>query len=323
MVPASHGPPPGCEVYRGLTVAVVVPAYNEERHVGEVITTAPAWVDHIIVVDDASTDATVIAAKEAADRRTEVIERAANGGVGAAILTGHARALELGADVMVVMAGDAQMDPAYAAALVDPIAEHGYGFAKANRFYSMNSFQGMPWLRIFGNVVLSFMTKVASGYWQLFDPQNGYTAVHREALQRIPLERVRTGYEFENDLLIHLNIAHVRAIDVPIPARYGSEVSTIRLSREVRRLGGLMVTGFWRRIWWKYVIQSFSPVALLLFGGLALVGFGLLVGIFVVANTLGPRTASAGTVMLSAAPLLSGIHLLISALVLDIQEGSR
>jgi glycosyltransferase involved in cell wall biosynthesis len=310
-------------VYKGLRVAVVVPAYNEERHVGEVIKTAPAWVDHILVVDDGSTDGTVAAALAVADERTEVIERGRNQGVGAAVLAGHRRAMELGADVDLVMAGDAQMDPDYAADLVDPIADEGYGFTKANRFFSMSSFTGMPRIRILGNVVLSFMTKLASGYWHLFDPQNGYTAIHRHALERLPLDRIRLGYEFENDLLIYLNIARVRAKDVPVPARYGNEVSGIRLFREIRLLSGLLAAGFWRRVWWKYVIHSFSPVALLLFTGLGLVGFGVLVGIFVLVNTLGPATASAGTVLLSAAPILSGMHLLISALVLDIQEGAR
>jgi glycosyltransferase involved in cell wall biosynthesis len=311
------------QLYKGLRVAVIVPAHNEERHVGDVIRNAPEWVDHIIVVDDGSQDGTAAAATAVGDPRSEVISRAENGGVGAAILDGHRRALELGADVDLVMAGDDQMDPAYAAGLIDPIAEQGYGFTKANRFFSMDSFSGMPRLRIFGNVVLSFMTKLASGYWHLFDPQNGYTAIHRDALKKIPLDRIRSGYEFENDLLIHLNIARVRAKDVPVPARYGAEVSGIKLFREIYRLTGLLTAGFWRRIWWKYVIQSFSPVALLLFGGLALIGFGTVVGVFVILNTLGPATASAGTVLLSAAPLLSGFHLLISALVLDIQEGDR
>ena len=311
------------QLYKGLRVAVVVPARNETRHVGDVIRHAPDWVDHIIVVDDGSQDGTAETAGGVGDPRTEVIRRPESGGVGAAILDGHRRALELGADVDLVMAGDDQMDPAYAASLIDPIADQGYGFTKANRFYGLGSFAGMPRLRVFGNVVLSFMTKLASGYWHVFDPQNGYTAIHRSALQKLPLDRIRHGYEFENDLLIHLSIARVRAKDVPVPARYGTEVSDIKILREIYRLTGLLAAGFWRRIWWKYVIQSFSPVALLLFGGLSLVGFGLLVGIFVVVNTLGPATASAGTVLLSAAPLLSGMHLLISALVLDIQEEDR
>jgi hypothetical protein len=147
--------------------------------------------------------------------------------------------------------------------------------------------------------------------------------VHRDALALIPLDRLRERYEFENDLLIHLNIARVRARDVPVPARYGNEVSGLRIWRDAPRLAALLATGFWRRIWWKYVLQSFSPVALLLFSGLALMLFGAAVGVFVIVNTLGPPVASAGTVLMATAPLLSGLQMLIFALVLDIQEADK
>jgi glycosyltransferase involved in cell wall biosynthesis len=275
------------------------------------------------VVDDASSDNTAEAAQRAGDPRLEVITLKENQGVGGAILTGHRRALELGADVSVVMAGDAQMDPAHLPALIDPIADGEAGFTKANRFYAIGSFEGMPRHRVFGNIVLSFLTKAASGYWGLFDPQNGYTAIGRDALERLPLDRIAKRYEFENDLLIHLNILRVPARDVPVPARYGTEVSGMRLATVGPRLLRALWAGFWRRIWWKYVLQSFSAVALLLFAGLACIGVGVGVGAFAVVHTLGPPVASPGTVLLSVAPLLTGIHFLISALMLDIQEGNR
>jgi len=306
-------------MYAGQRIAVVVPAYLEERHVAEVIRKAPSLVDHIIVVDDASPDGTSEAARAVADPRTEVIRHERNTGVGGAILTGHARAIELGADVSVVMAGDDQMDPDYLPALLDPIVERGYGFTKANRFFSTTSFKGMPRHRIFGNVVLTFLTKVASGYWHLVDPQNGYTAVRTDVLRRLPLDKVAKRYEFENDLLIWLNILDVRALDVPVPAVYRDEVSHIRLRSVVVRLLRLLFVGFWRRVWLKYVLWSFSPIALLLFAGSALVAFGFLVGLWVLAHTLGPQTASAGTVLLAVTPFLVGTQMLIQALVLDIQ----
>jgi len=310
-------------VYRDMRVAVVVPAHNEERLVATVVTTAPALVDHVIVVDDASTDATSDAARATGDPRLEVHRLEENQGVGGAILAGHARALELGADVSVVMAGDAQMDPDFLPQLLDPIADGEAGFTKANRFYDAKSFEGMPRHRVFGNIVLSFMTKAASGYWGLFDPQNGYTAIHRTALERLPLDRIAHRYEFENDLLIKLNILRVPARDVPVPARYGTEVSGMRLTRVAPRLVRLLWKGFWHRIWWKYVLQSFSAVALMLFAGLGLVLFGLAVSVFVIVNTLGPDEASPGTVLLAVAPILSGLHFLVSAMMLDIQEGNR
>ena len=306
-----------------MRVAVVVPAHNESRLIGRVVTTSPQLVDHVIVVDDASTDATADAARDTADARLEVIELEQNQGVGGAILAGHQRALELDADVSVVMAGDAQMDPDHLPALLDPIADGFAQFTKANRFYAYGSFDGMPRHRVFGNVVMSFMTKAASGYWGLFDPQNGYTAIHRTALERLTFDRIAKRYDFENDLLIHLNILGVTARDVPIPALYGEEVSGMRLGKVAPALLARLWRGFWHRIWRKYVLQSFSPVALMLFSGLALLLVGLAVGIFILANTLGPPVASAGTVVMCVGPLLSGLHLLIFALFLDIQEGTR
>lgn len=309
-------------MYRDLRVAIVVPAHNEERLVGRVVATAPSLVDHIVVVDDASSDSTAEAAGSTADSRAEVITLKENQGVGGAILTGHRRALELGADVAVVMAGDAQMDPNYLPALLDPIANGDAEFTKANRFFGPGSFRGMPRHRVFGNVALSFLTKAASGYWNLFDPQNGYTAIHRSALERLDFERIARRYEFENDLLIHLNVLRIPARDVPIPASYGDEISGMRLTSVGPRIVRQLWRGFWHRMWWKYVVQSFSPVALMFFSGLAFLAFGLAVGVFVVVNTLGPPVASPGTVILSFGPVLTGIHLLIMALFLDIQESS-
>lgn len=306
-------------MYAGQRIAVVVPAYREERHVGDVIRNAPPIVDHIVVVDDASPDGTSEAARSVDDPRVEVIRHEHNTGVGGAVLTGHQRAIDLGADISVVMAGDNQMDPAYLPALLDPIVNDGYGFTKANRFFSTTSFRGMPRHRIFGNVVLTFLTKVASGYWNLVDPQNGYTAVRTDVLRRLPLDKVARRYEFENDLLIWLNILDVRALDVPVPAVYRDEVSHIRLGSVIVRLLRLLFFGFWRRVWLKYVLWSFSPIALLLFTGSALVLFGLVVGGWVLANTIGPSTATAGTVLLAVTPFLVGTQMLIQALVLDIQ----
>jgi glycosyltransferase involved in cell wall biosynthesis len=310
-------------MYRDLTVAVVVPAHNESKLIGRVIETAPELVDHIVVVDDCSPDDTSEAARAVGDPRLELVRHEVNQGVGGSILTGHQRALDLGADVMVVMAGDAQMDPEFLPALLDPIADGDAQFTKANRFYAYGSFTGMPKHRIFGNILMSFMTKAASGYWGLFDPLNGYTAVHRSALERLSFDRIARRYDFENDLLIHLNIMRVPARDVPIPAVYGDEVSGIRIGRVGFGMMRKLWRGFWHRIWRKYVVQSFSPVALLLFSGLFLFGIGLAVGVFIVANTLGPPVASAGTVLLCVGPLLSGLHLLIFAMFLDIQEGTR
>jgi glycosyltransferase involved in cell wall biosynthesis len=307
-------------MYESAVIAAVVPAYKEREHIARVILTMPAYVDHIVVVDDCSPDDTAEVARSTGDPRLTVIRREKNGGVGAAIVTGHRAARELGADVNVVMAGDGQMDPDYLGHLLEPVVLRGYGFAKANRFFSMTSFAGMPRLRLFGSVGLSFATKLASGYWHLFDPQNGYTALHRDALDRLSLDKLAGGYSFENDLLIQLNILRVPAIDVPIPAVYGTEVSGIRLRKVVPELMRLLVTGFWRRFFYKYVLWSFSPIALFMLSGLSLLLVSLVIGAWVVAHTLGEPVATTGSVLLAVTPFLLGVQLVLYALMLDIQE---
>ncbi len=306
-------------MYKGAVVAAVVPAYREEKMISKVIDTMPEFVDHIVIVDDCSPDDTSGVVRASADRRVTLIRHEVNQGVGGAIITAHRAAIELGADVNVVMAGDAQMDPAYLPDLLDRVTEEGYGFAKANRFYAPESFEGMPGHRVFGNIMLSFLTKLASGYWNLFDPQNGYTAVRTEVLKRVPLDRVAKRYSFENDLLIHLNILQVPAVDVPIPAVYGEEVSSIRLSKVIPELLNRLTVGFWSRIWYRYVLWSFSPIALLLFLGLLLFAFGLGVAIWTAFQIAASVVATAATVMLAALPLMIGTQMLISALQLDIQ----
>jgi glycosyltransferase involved in cell wall biosynthesis len=307
-------------VYENQCIAAVVPAFNEERHIAKVIETMPDYVDIIVVVDDRSTDRTAEVARSTADPRLTVITHERNTGVGGAIVTGHRAALELGAEIDVVMAGDAQMDPSYLPALLDPIVQDGYGFTKANRFFSTGSYEGMPAYRVFGNIVLSFMTKFASGYWHIFDPQNGYTATRRDVLQRLPMHQLAQRYSYENDVLINLNILRVPATDVPIPALYADEVSSIKLSRVGPEIFNLLVRGFWRRFLWKYVVHSFSPVALFLIGGLLLTLFGTIAGIWTIIESLGPPSATAGSVILAVAPWLLGMQMLMYALMLDIQE---
>lgn len=310
-------------MYKGLHVAVVVRAFNEERLIGRTLAGIPDLVDLVVVVDDASTDATADRVSEYDDARVHLLRHMSNTGVGGATCDGHKWALEKGADVVVVMDGDDQMDPTHLPSLLDPIADEAAQFTKANRFGNLTTFHGMPPIRLLGNVTLSFLTKAASGYWNLFDPQNGYTAIHRSALERLDLDRLARGYSFENDLLISLNILGVRARDVPVPAIYADEVSHLHIRREAPRLAALMFRGFWRRMILKYVFPSFSAVALLFFSGLALCLVGVAFGIYATIDSIGPKAATPGTVLLAVAPMLTGIHLLVQSLVLDMQEGAR
>ena len=310
-------------MYKGLRVAVVVPAYNEEALIGTTVATMPDLVDHIVVVDDASTDATGEKARATGDERVDVITHDQNRGVGAAILTGHQRALDIDADVSVVMAGDAQMDPDYLPLLLDPIVDGGYDFTKADRFFDFDSYEGMPRTRVIGNVLVGFLAKAATGFWHLFDPLNGFTALRTDALRRLPFDRIRRNYGFECDLLVYLNIIRSKGRDVPVPAMYGEERSGIRLFREGRKLLWSLFVGFWRRMLWKYLLWSFSPIAIFLFGGLALILWGIGFGIAIAISTLGAPAASAATVLISVGPLLVGINLLIVAWVLDVLESPR
>jgi glycosyltransferase involved in cell wall biosynthesis len=305
-------------MYRGRVISTVVPAFQEEVLIAETIGGIPEYVDHILVVDDASPDRTSEVARGVGDPRVEVLRLAQNQGVGGAIITGHRRALELGSDINVVMAGDNQMDPAGMPLLLDPIIDDGYGYTKGSRFFSPTSMEGMPAIRVIGNMGLTFLNKAASGYWNLVDPQNGYTAITRESLELIPLDRVSKRYEFENDLLIWLNIANVRARDVNIAARYGTEVSSISLRSFAPRITGLLVRGFWRRMWLKHMLWSFSPIALMFFAGLTSLVFGIAVGLWVTAVAIGGQSPTAGTTVLAVVPFFCGFIMLVQALVLDI-----
>jgi glycosyltransferase involved in cell wall biosynthesis len=209
-------------MYQQLRVAVVIPAFNEEAAVGAAIAAVPDFVDHVIVVDDASTDATAaVAAAAAAARPAAVITHVHNRGVGAAIVTGYRRALDLGCDVAVVMAGDGQMDPVDLPSVIAPIARGDADYVKGNRFLHPEVWRAMPPARIVGNLVLSAATRLTSGYRHVFDSQCGYTAISAAALAALDLDGVFPRYGYPNDLLSRLHVAGQRVVDVPVRPVYG------------------------------------------------------------------------------------------------------
>ena len=308
-------------MYKGHSVTIVVPAYNESRHVGQVIQTMPEFVDQIVVVDDCSTDDTVAAAVAADDGRVLAMRLPENQGVGGAMVTGYRQALELGSDIVVKMDADGQMPPEYLSHLLDPLIEGGYDYAKGNRFLAGESLAFMPKHRLFGNIALTFLTKLASGYWHIFDPQNGFTAIKATALALLDLDRVHRRFFFENDMLVHLNFFRFRVKDVGIPARYGNETSHLNLMGITFTFPLLLVRRFLRRVYQKYVLRDFSPVALFLFLGLLLFGWGVGFGIYLwVRTALTGVPTLTGTIMLSLLPLILGFQLLLQGIVLDIQE---
>jgi glycosyltransferase involved in cell wall biosynthesis len=308
-------------MYKGHRVTTVVPAHNEALLIGKVVTTTPEFVDHIIVVDDCSRDSTAEAALGCGDPRLSVVTTPSNLGVGGATLLGFRKAVELGSDIVVKMDGDGQMRPDYLSSLLDTITDQGYDYAKGNRFLAGEALSLMPRHRIFGNVLLTFMTKLASGYWHIFDPQNGYLAIKADALRVLDLERVHKGYFFENDMLVNLNFFGLRVKDVAIPAHYGDEKSGINLFQVGSTFPFLLLQRFFRRIYQKYILRDFSPIALFLTVGFSLVAWGILFGTYVwIKSAVLDHPAPTGTIMLVVLPLIIGFELMLQAIVLDIHE---
>ena len=283
--------------YNGNTVGVVVPAYNEQGFVGGVIETIPDFVDRIYVVDDRSTDGTWQEIRERAEQANRVADRRVespladgglavaprvvpvrheeNRGVGAAIKTGYRRAYDDGIDVTAVMAGDGQMDPDQLDRLLDPIVKHGADYAKGNRLLHPEFRAEMPPFRLFGNWMLSLLTKIASGYWNTGDPQNGYTAISYRALDRLDVERLYDDYGFANELLVRLNQRGMQVADVAMPAVYGDEQSTISYRTFVPTVSLLLLGSFLSRLRTQFV--EFGDRAPVL--GYALGMLGLLVAV--------------------------------------------
>jgi glycosyltransferase involved in cell wall biosynthesis len=252
-------------MYREKTIGVVVPAYNEEKLIERTIRSMPEFIDRIVVVDDASTDATarILEQLAAGIPRLHIIRHAVNGGVGAAIRTGYAWCRDNGLDVAVVMAGDGQMDPNDLPALLDPVVEGRTDYAKGNRLVSGEAWKKIPRVRYLGNSALTFMTKIASGYWHMTDSQTGYTAIGRRALETIPIADIYPRYGMPNDLLVTLNIFNMRVMDVPVAPVYGiGEKSGFNSIRMIIPLFLLMIRLFSRRMIQKYIIRDFHPLIL-------------------------------------------------------------
>ena len=234
-------------MYESYTLGIVVPAYNEEKLIAGTLQGMPEFADRIYIVDDGSTDATSQIIEGFNSDRFCVLRHPHNQGVGSAIVAGYKRALEEDVDIVVIMAGDDQMDARHLPQLLAPIIEGKADYAKGSRLSRFEDRRGMSNWRFFGNWILTLLTKIASGYWRMRDPQNGYTAITAEALKRIDLGRVYSGYGYCNDLLVKLNVAGCRVADVPIPARYGREKSKIRYGKYVNKVAPLLLRGFvWR-----------------------------------------------------------------------------
>ena len=250
-------------MYQEKSIAVVVPAYNEEKLIAKTVKSIPDFVDKIIVVNDASDDKThdIMSEKARENERIILIEHQENQGVGGAIVTGYKAARDLKIDVSVVMAGDAQMDPNDLNRIIEPVANGSADYSKGNRLFYGDAWNLIPHYRYLGNSFLSLLTKIASGYWHIADSQSGYTGISLIALQRINLDKIYKRYGMPNDLLIKLNQYDFRVRDIHLRPIYNvGEKSGIKLRRVIPRISWILFKGFWQRLFFKYVIKDFHPL---------------------------------------------------------------
>lgn len=306
-------------------IAVVIPSYKVKAHVLEVIAGIPALVERIYVVDDACPENSGAWVEEhCADPRVRVHRNASNQGVGGAVMVGYRLAVTDGMDVVVKMDGDGQMDPAALPELVGPIVRGEADYAKGNRFYDLAQIGRMPKARILGNAVLSFLTKISSGYWDLFDPTNGYTALHARIVPKLPLDKISKRYFFESDMLFRLNIIRAVVVDVPMDARYGAETSNLSIFRVLFDFSYKHLRNLIKRVFYNYFLRDLSLASLELLAGTGFLLSGFSMGVwFWVKSAQTGITASAGSVMLVALQVIVGIQLLLGFLAYDIASVPR
>ena len=309
--------------FRKFSIAAVVPAYRVEGEIAGVLRGLPSYIRHIIVVDDASPDSTsdVIVALIKRDRRLVWIRHDHNQGVGGAMVTGFRKALELGAQIIVKVDGDGQMDVSHLPELLLPLIEGKADYTKGNRFRDFIALQKMPFIRRLGNMGLGFLAKAATGYWNLFDPTNGFLAIRAETLAQLPLKRIDHSYYFETSMLANLYLLGAVVRDVPMPARYQGEASNLIIRRVLFEFPFKLLFTFLRRIALKNFIYDFSMESIYLLTGLPLFLFGLIFGVVKWIQYARIHTAApTGTVILPTLTVLLGIQLLLSAIESDLRS---
>lgn len=310
--------------FEGLAIGVVIPAYGVGKQIERVVAGIPAWVQTILVVEDASKDDTRARLRAISDPRLRVLEHPQNRGVGAAMATGFACALEMQLDIVVKMDGDDQMDPAHLHRLVRPLVAGLADMSKGNRYTDLEALRSMPFPRIVGNAGLTFLVKMASGHWSLFDPANGYLALRTDVLRRINLKRLPERYFFESGLLIKLGILRAVVLDVSIPAKYADEQSSLSVVRTLFGFPPRLLAGLLQRLFWRYFVYDFTALSVyILLGVPALLG-GVAYGSWLWWELHGRgEYAHPGQVMLAAMPIILGAQLVLQAIALDIANTPR
>ncbi|MYM68830.1 glycosyltransferase [Pseudoduganella sp. FT55W] len=306
-------------------IAVVIPSYRVTRHILGVLAAIGPEVARIYVVDDKCPDHSgALVRTQCSDPRVVVIEHLDNQGVGGAVMSGYQAAIADGMQVMVKVDGDGQMDPRLIPQFVAPILNGEADYTKGNRFFDLEQIHQMPKMRLFGNAVLSLMTKLSSGYWDLFDPTNGYTAIHADAARHLPFAKISKRYFFETDILFRLNTLRAVVQDVPMDAHYGDEVSNLKISKIVTEFMAKHLRNFSKRLFYNYYLRDMSLASIELPTGLLLLAGGAAYGAlhWLASARAGVATAP-GTVMLSALPMLMGLQLVLAFLAYDIAAVPR
>ncbi len=303
-----------------IQIAVVVPCYKVRNHILDVITSIGSEIACIYVIDDCCPEGSGdFVETNCKDLRVVVIRHVKNQGVGGAVLTGYSAAIDGGADVIVKIDGDGQMDPKLIPDFIDPIIAGEADYTKGNRFFDLEEIHVMPKARLFGNAVLSLITKLSSGYWNLFDPTNGYTAIHADVAKHLPYKKISHRYFFESDMLFRLNILRAVVIDVPMHAQYGDEVSNLKISKIVGEFLVKHTRNFLKRIFYNYYLRDMSLASIELPLGALLLLFGSSFGIYHWTYSLDANVVTpAGTVMLAVLPVLMGFQLILAFLSYDI-----
>jgi len=301
-------------------IAVVIPCYRVRKHILEVIAAVPSEVSTIYVVDDCCPDQSgdfVLA--NCQDARVVVVRNEVNLGVGGAVMEGYRRSCVDGMDIAVKIDGDGQMDPSLLPIFVRPILEGAADYTKGNRFWDLRQIGQMPLTRRLGNLGLSFMSKASTGYWDIFDPTNGYTAIHTAVVRRLPFESISSRYFFETDLLFRLNTMRAVVVDVPMDARYGDEVSGLRVSAILGEFLTKHARNLAKRVIYNYFLRDLSIASLELLAAIALLGFSLAFGAFHwYQSVVSGVPAAVGTIMVATVGAVSGLQFLLAFLGYDI-----
>ena len=308
-----------------MSHAVVVPCFKEKKHVLDVLKRIPTGVTVVYCVDDACPIGTGKHIEEnCRDSRVKVLYNSVNTGVGGAVKRGYQQALADGADIVVKLDGDGQMDPALIPDIVAPIVNGQADYAKGNRFYQLDFLEAMPAGRIIGNAGLSFLTKLSTGYWNIFDPTNGFTAVHANVLRLLPLEKIDDRYFFESDMLFRLGTIRAVVVDVPQKAVYGDETSHLNVLSSIPKFAFKHFKNILKRLFYNYFLRDFSVASIEWIIGPALLIFGLMFGMYTwTINAQAQTPTPTGTIMIIALSLIVGLQLLLSALQFDVQNLPR